>query len=88
MGAGSVPVDVLFLACTGTKGADAVLGVGDTGIFGTGAVHGRWGWRLRREEQLDLSLKRDRSRGQEQPAPGSSCLQPVSPGNFHRRSGD
>lgn len=49
-GAGSVPVDVFLLACSGTKGADTVLRVGGTGIFGAGAVYGRWGWRLRREE--------------------------------------
>lgn len=74
MGAGSVPVDVLFLACPGTKGADAVLGVGGTGIFSTGAVHRRWGWRLRKEEQSDLSLKRDRIRSQEQPSPRQLLL--------------
>lgn len=72
MRAGSVPVDVLFLACPGTK--DAVLGVGGTGIFSTGAVHGRRGWRLRREEQSGLSLKRDRNRSQEQLAPRQLLL--------------
>lgn len=37
-GAGSVPVDVLFLACSGTQ--RAVLRVGGTASFSTGAVHG------------------------------------------------
>lgn len=37
-GAGSVPVDVLFLACSGTH--RAVLRVGGTASFSTGAVHG------------------------------------------------
>lgn len=45
-GTEAVPVDVLFLAASGAWRAEAVLGDGGTGRFGTGAVRGRWGLRL------------------------------------------
>ena len=65
---------MFFLAGPGTKGADAVLWVGGTGIFSTGAVYGRWGRRLQREEQSGLSPRRARSRSQEQLGPGQLLL--------------
>lgn len=85
-GAEAVPVDVLFLTDSGAWRAEAVLGDGGTGRFGTGAVRGRWGLRLQ-EGQCSEPPQGEEKEQPESP-PGACYSQPVSPGNFPALAGD